>query len=362
MNIGSNDYYLTPSQPLFKFLSDIHGQELLTKGNIKIGTIHEFRKTGDGNIKDPNEGKFDLINHYTIFKGNPTDAFGLLKKKYIDQKHIEVQDETIPSRIDLPNHNIYSTSRFLLTQSFIQSIEDGKKTCVMIKEPEPFFNAITKHFGFEDGLLRGCDYRSRILVEQNPTKDSETEKLLKNLLALAYIKPLKYSTHYESRILWQNTRNKNISVKIEDISVLSNYCIQIDVKGIRKDALTKPKKRERVKIETILKDKEEATFTIAHPFMLFTPIIFRRKGKDRDLLGYAQPLKNRSIEMHGASFNGGLGSGVTISTGETDWFVLQYHYLDKIKKIIMTTYEEPYEKPKEGGFTYLPGPDASLPK
>lgn len=362
MNIGSNDYYLIPIQPLFKFLSDGHGQDLLKKGNVRIATLHEFRETGEGNIKDPNEGKFDLINHYTLFKGNPTDAFGLLRTRYADKQYIEVQDETIPSRIDVPNHNIYSTSRYLLTQTFTQSRKDGKKACVMIKEPELFFNAITKHFGFEDGLLRGCDYGSRILVEQNPTKDSETEKVLKNLLALAYIKPPRYSTHYESRILWQNTKNINISAKMEDIPVLSNYCIEIDIKGIRTGALTKPEKRERVKVVTILKDNEEVTFTIAHPFMLFTPIIFRRKGIDRDLLGYAQPLKNRSIEMHGASIIGGLGSSVTISSGKTDWFVLQYHYLDNIEKIIMSTYEEPYEKPKEGGFKYLPGPDASLPK
>jgi hypothetical protein len=309
---GANPVHIRDEvRPLFKFNDEEFTDSLVQRGNIRIGTLHEFRNDQDyaGNILDAGEGMVTLENYYHHYAGLAKDADGLLPTLRDPYALLSVTDFGFSATIEVVNCNIFSTSRYLFTDSLWQAKADrdraGKATgCCVITDPDAFFSALSRAPEIADLQFAGaesCRYLGRTIKEVNPGKHSITNGLLMNKNGVAFVKPVEHQAYREHRAVWMNRDPSAVKCQILDVPELAQYVLKIDVTQAdlaELERLRDGKGTALVRTEVCFKDTDRvASFAFSLPNGVASPVIYNVPTLGR-MLGFRS--------RHVGQYTGGL--------------------------------------------------------
>ena len=285
--------------PIFKFAESKFSKEFIDKGQIKIGTLYDYRNEEkySGKICDNKEGNKTIsvrIENVST-KGNEFLKHGIPMG---GDGNIKLSNSTITLDLNSKNCYIYCTASELLSDTLIQYFEeDGYDSCVMITQPNEFFKELDKSFEFGTFInFFSCLYGSRN-INLNWEQDKEYIKVLKSFPA-SILKPKEYFHQREIRaILSPNT--DSIKPEIIEIPSLTKYLIDINFDDFDLGVLKGKKTNNRIGVRIKMNDgKPDALFSIKYPNEMFSPIIY---GIDESLLGFkfgtkAETYKEANID------------------------------------------------------------------
>ena len=138
-------------KPLYKYLKKEYVDRLFSDGELRIGTLYEFRNQELDQFRgDKDEGKKEIYDHVkdiTITdpsKNNPLNSF---VQQYINiedsAKNFRISNCTFSQSLNSPNFYIYCMSKCFDTHLFDKFETD---VCVKIKSPYKFIKCISKNF------------------------------------------------------------------------------------------------------------------------------------------------------------------------------------------------------------------------
>ena len=265
--------------PLFKFSKKDHVKALLTQGKVRIGTLFEFRNSEkySGLIYDNEEGQKQTSIYFDRVEltGNELAAFGI---PIGGEGMVNLYGSTLNLIQDSPDCYIYPTTSSFFSRTLVQAVDDGKESCVMIKNPERFFNILSQNFDL--GTYVGtypCLYGDRQL-SLNWDKDKEYIKVLSSVPA-AIIKPSNHVVYREVRVIWLPNHDQ-IKPEILQVPDLSGLAVEINFDDLEVSAIGNSSKHYRIGVMVIKKPGlHTAEFSIEMPNEVFTPVIFESKGK-----------------------------------------------------------------------------------
>ncbi|MBW2569099.1 MAG: hypothetical protein JRE23_07670 [Deltaproteobacteria bacterium] len=295
--------------PLFKFLKNDHTQTLLNYGQIRVGTLFEFRDSEkySGLIYDNGEGQKQISVYFNRVEltGNELAAFGI---PIGGEGKVNLYGSTIGLRQDSPDCYIYPTTSSFFSSTLIQAVDDGKESCVMIKNPEQFFNVLTQNFnkGTYIGIFP-CLYGDRQL-NLDWDKHKEYIKVLSSVPA-SIVKPSKHIVYREVRTLWLKNSDR-IKPEIFNVPELINFVTEVRFEDLDLTAIRNDSKQKRIGVEVIKKPgMKNAEFSIEMPNEVFTPVIFESEGKN--VIGF-------KAESNTTEYKGPTVSNADIGVAMTD--------------------------------------------
>lgn len=250
--------------PVFKFQKFDHAAAMLDRGQVRLGSINDFRQSKyGGQIDDADEGRIHLFDSLTQAEGG---------------RAIEAEGAYI----------FCVTSKFL-SGTLSWAIEEKKETAVLITDPVEFARRITLENPDLDFVgFDVCDYSGRRRANFGQS-DSE---LYRNA---ACAKPAQYKDQMESRFVWRSRQ------AITDDAILGNYDIASLTIPVRYHNLKgfRPRDQRRIKTVVNLKDGKISDFEIDYPNEISSPVIFENElGR---MLGFV--IQGRSVS--GGRLTGG---------------------------------------------------------
>jgi len=262
--------------PLFKFLKRKHATSLLGQGQVRIGTLYEYRNAEiySGKIHDDDEGRkqIDVYFDSVELTADELAVFGIPiggKGKMI------LNDTTISLRQDSPNCYIFPTASAFFSDTLIQAVSDSKDACIMIKDPDSFFNTLSQ--GFDSGTYIGafkCLYGDRLI---NLTwDDREYVKVLSSVPA-AIIKPSKYAVQKEVRAIWL-PNDQHVEPVIRTVPDITGSVIDINLDNLDVSTVFCRSQKIRIGVKVVKKSGIPSEFSIEMPNEVFTPVIFEEDG------------------------------------------------------------------------------------
>jgi hypothetical protein len=156
---------MNPTTPrrLYKYLSEKYAASMLEKGNIRLGTLYEYRTSENEQVRDEGEGTFttqQLLSDQTSENRVPS---GLLAgEPYIDA------EGTNPSAIyyaQIPNRNIYCTT---MEGSAEVMKQFEAEACLEIMDVNKFFQEVLNELSRQKlfhghAAIKECLYTGRTL-------------------------------------------------------------------------------------------------------------------------------------------------------------------------------------------------------
>jgi hypothetical protein len=215
------------SIPLYKYNEEQYLRSLCEQGNIRIGTLYDYRHTeeyGDY-IGEKAEGIKEAVVKKTIYTTNPEDLSPLLKehinikitKKAKSPPKISIGEITIRNKS--PNCLVYSISH-KLCRDIPKQLEPkySDKYYVQINSIIDFSfhltEALKKEGDFQGPQIISCIYRSR-----------SVDHWEEDFVHPVKIKDPKYESQAEVRIIWFH---KNPATKLEPVILncddLKQFC------------------------------------------------------------------------------------------------------------------------------------------
>ncbi|WP_311880982.1 MULTISPECIES: hypothetical protein [unclassified Pseudomonas] len=214
--------------PVFKYSETIHSQNLLSRGNIRVGTLHDFRKAEHKKgIADANEGKKQVS--FNIPSAN-TDTLSEKQKKSFEQFGGFVMGKGV--RANLTNFNqiksfnhqdcfIHCTSERYSANTLAQF--DKADSCVEISDLEAFYEVLTRALNAITPVELMCvsrvHYKGR--AEEWNGEDWGTHPAL--------IKEPEFQEQYEVRAIWRPKGDDVLSHIILDEPGLIQFCRMRDL-------------------------------------------------------------------------------------------------------------------------------------
>jgi len=211
---------------VFRYSAVKYNDALLALGNVRIGTLHDFRKTEHKEgIFDAAEGTKFVEHHIPIV--NTSDA-GSIHVEALRQfngvkigRGAHVENFTLCQTFDVPDFFIHCTS-FEFSRRVMRQFE-GAESCVEIFDVNGFYQRLTEtlNFNFPVRLLtiEKIQYKERSEVWNGRNWGAHP----------AIIKEPKFSMQVEVRAIWVPRISDPISpVIINDIG-LTNFCRLINI-------------------------------------------------------------------------------------------------------------------------------------
>ena len=285
--------------PLFKFLKNDHAKALLNCGQVRIGTLFEFRESEkySGLIYDNGEGQKQISIYFDRVEltGNELAVFGI---PIGGEGIVNLYGSTISLRQDSPDCYIYSTTASFFSSTLFQAIDDGKEACIMIKEPEQFFNMISQNFNLGDHVgIYPCLYGDRSL-NLNWDNDKGYINVLSSMPA-AIIKPSNHDVYKEVRAIWSPNHDQ-IEPVILSVPDLSGLVVELNFDDLDVSAINNSSDQYRIGVKVIKKSGlHTAEFSIEMPNEVFTPVIFEENGDS--FLGFKS--ESNTAEYKNATIN-----------------------------------------------------------
>ncbi|WP_210639541.1 hypothetical protein [Pseudomonas sp. Tri1] len=219
----------------FRYQSRVHNENFLSSGNLRIGTLKEFRslehKRG---ISDEMEGKKEIVHTlssiYDVDSPNPLDekalsAFGMIESGTITNFQI-VGGPTLVHVAELEDHFIFCMSS-VKSYSLFDELE-GSETCVEIENPQFFFRRLT----YSLNNLVPVEFLGYTEVVYG----SKSENFNGENFGFSPInrKSSEYSRQFEVRAIWKPIKNQDISPVIINDKKLRRYLARsIDINDQR---------------------------------------------------------------------------------------------------------------------------------
>ncbi len=217
----------------YKYSQKRYNHLLRVLGCIRVGTLHDFRKSEHPlGIFDSNEGKKQVSHHVeNLFIENSNDPKNL---NNLDYKSLsEFNAIKIENSRDITIENVTLTKRFnhtnlfILCTSKIKSLEtmkqfDGADSCLEIVNPLLFYQELTRAINYIIPSRFLGSYEVTYQDRHEPWNGMDWGK------HPALIKEPKYQKQFEIRALWQPL---NQNAQIEPI-IIGNFKLGQYVKDI----------------------------------------------------------------------------------------------------------------------------------
>ena len=192
---------------LYKYLKKEYAELLINKGNLRIGTLYEYRDIEKHGkiIGDEGEGTKSVymeMNNVTWTK-DTQPAFGKSFFNLGEGGVVHFDGITLEKPTHSPNYYMYCTTSVIDENALV---DFGYDTCVVIENPTKFFlavNRVMRHKGIYEGVFP-CAYQSRRVAHYQD-----------NGIHPAIIKPTEYRNQSEVRALWRPKKNKAEPMVIE---------------------------------------------------------------------------------------------------------------------------------------------------
>jgi len=165
-------------EPFYKYLSYEHAEMMENEGQIRLGTLYEYRNIEKYNLEvgDKNEGKLSRIHNITA-----PDTYNKLEEKHPGTQGIKWDGSgtlKIGNCIFENVENFPDSYIYCLTQEYNKNImkEFGYDCCIEIFRPFMFFSAIYEYLHYlSDTNLEGyfanfCVYKPREEIYDNPSE------------------------------------------------------------------------------------------------------------------------------------------------------------------------------------------------
>ncbi len=327
--------------PLFKFLEKKFAKKLINEGCIRLTKLTEFRDTQkySDQIHDPLEGILEIKNHFDYYKGLAKDGTGLIPFLFDPMLPVECVNGEMSCTVKVDNFLIYCTSQELFTDSMIQAFKDKKDACVLIKDPNKFFDIISQscpHLNFLGN--RYCNYKiGKKLFEKNPVRNSNTEKIMKYPVQAAWLKPKEYANQVENRAIWSSKKNIDLESIIICRDELKDLVMEIDIENVNEEAL---KNNRNLAVGVIVKhtNGKVSTLTMQRPNKIICPVINYLKGEERPYLGLLCYVQDHTIKNVNIITQHIIQTAFTFTKFGA---ILINTFLDEVEKISFYTMDEP---------------------
>lgn len=191
-------------KPLYKFIKKKHAHEFFKNGNIRIGTLYDFRdvEKHGAEIGDLDEGTKTLTTggYHMLDTADPSTIPSWyaphFQKSFIpdgpDARLVmHAGGSGISVKLTVPNRYVFCTTEGIDAVVWKQP---GYDACIKINSPSGFFKALTnklKHKAHWITLDR-CVYRSRTVIGEH---DDQLEPAL--------IKEQRHAEQREVRAIWE---------------------------------------------------------------------------------------------------------------------------------------------------------------
>ncbi|HCG8492895.1 hypothetical protein HJ097_14955 [Vibrio parahaemolyticus] len=200
---------------LYKYMKKEHAKLLVEQGSLRIGTLYEFRdeeKHGKeiGDFQEGTKSTYMEVGEAN-WNTNNQPEFSKSFFKLSDGATLKISGITLEKPQNSPDFYIYCT-----TYEFDESAmrDFGYDACVVIEQPERFFNCISKalkHKSSYEGSYN-CVYQPRRMAHE-----------LDMGVHPALIKESAYSYQKEVRSIWRPD-SATIKPKIIKSNKIKKYC------------------------------------------------------------------------------------------------------------------------------------------
>ena len=141
---------------MYRYSPKKYNDSLFLMGNIRIGTLHDFRNTEhNSGIADPKEGTKTVSHHIDHLHIKDSSDTSKNNKKDIDSlsafnainlgencKNITIRNVSVSKRFDEPDVYILCVSKYLSKKTMRQF--EGSDSCVKITNENLFYTLITE--------------------------------------------------------------------------------------------------------------------------------------------------------------------------------------------------------------------------
>lgn len=283
-------------RPIFKFAPKKFRDDFLNQGQIKIGTLFEYRDSEkySGKIYDISEGEKSIQIYFdrVSLTGNELSKFGI---PFSGAGLCNLYDTKLKINMDENDCYIYCTSSSFFSDTLLQAVEDGNDSCTLITNPELFLNDLKENFIYGKYIdTVHCLYGDRE-IKLDWDKQKHYIELFKSIPA-SIIKPKSYAPQREVRTIFlpSDTKNK-LSKKIETIPSLKKHLIPIGFDDLDINVLKNRPDGYKIGVRLIKKDsKKDSIFSIKLPNEIFTPIIFG--NSDELLIGFIPETETNTYQ------------------------------------------------------------------
>lgn len=216
---------------LYRYSEKKYNDSLLALGNVRIGTLHDFRRTEHkAGIADGMEGKKEVVHHIDYFEMKPgpesvssvhnraIQTFGMSSQLGLGSI---MEDCTFIKTFHDPDCFIHCTS-FKLSRDVMREFENAD-SCVEIFDPAGFYKQLTyslhKVIPVKHIAIQLVQYKTRDEVWNG--KDFG--------LPATIIKEEKFSGQFEVRCIWQPMFEGPIKPTVLNDIALLRFCRNINI-------------------------------------------------------------------------------------------------------------------------------------
>jgi hypothetical protein len=183
-------------EPLFKYMKRSHALALIKKGQMRIGTLYEYRNVERHGVLvgDAREGSKGAVVRVPFLEASSTEELPEFARDMgvrIGPGRVTFENSTFLRTEESPDFYIFSASRHF---DAVQMRLMGYDACVRIDNPESFFRAVShsfRHAGDYQGF-HACHY-----IERDLPPDQQHD------IHPALLKDPSYSPQAEVRAVWR---------------------------------------------------------------------------------------------------------------------------------------------------------------
>lgn len=186
---------------LYRYARRRYNDALVSRGEIRIGTLHDFRRSEHGRgIADGSEGRKTVTNHvrdYVIADSRQDERVQELRMFGVNVagENITIRNSNFSNSISAPNAFILCASS--RNDAATRAQFEGAETCVEISDPEEFARTLTPCLS----ASRPVHFLGWHPVRYQPRAETFNGRNLG--LAPELIKDPAYSRQYEWRAIWR---------------------------------------------------------------------------------------------------------------------------------------------------------------
>lgn len=203
---------------LFKFVKRRYMNGALATGSIRLGTLHDFRKTEDHGQSqgDPSEGKNNVFQHVGFLDSHDPSSFA--GRIVVLSDGATMENCTLVEERDFPDSYVFCASTNFSEDLFRKwNTSDGLDACYEISDVAGFINAISNAL---DNSAQLVGYAPVVYVDGD--LDGAAGQ---HVIHPAFVKQVrKYKWQTEYRFVWQHKRPEEADPKLFEVNGLSRCC------------------------------------------------------------------------------------------------------------------------------------------
>jgi hypothetical protein len=215
---------------MFRYSSKRFNSRLLNQGEIRIGTLHDFRRLEHKRgVYDPQEGKKVVSHHIEdLFITDPLDPVYKCSKDFksleefqaiklsASAKNTTLKNITMSRQVDSPDFFILCTSKYCSAQTMNQF--EGADSCLEIVDVNNFYHVLTEVLNSKTSVIFQGIHEVKYQNREEPWNGQGWG------CHPALIKEPVFAPQGELRAIWQPKSNNSIEPIIIHNNRLGTFC------------------------------------------------------------------------------------------------------------------------------------------